>query len=106
MTYDDFNTFTHTAYSFETKLKYEPTTTPGCIYGDCASGYGVQVNKKGGVFEGEFAGSAPTKGVYLSNGKRTFGFGKMYMKKLVKKNGGYLLFEDYDYKKPIGCTIY
>ncbi len=86
--YDDFNTFTHTAYSFKTASKFEATTTTGCVYGNCASGYGIQVNKKGGVFEGEFAGSVPTTGIYLANGKRTFGMGKMYMKKMVKRNGG------------------
>lgn len=103
--YEDYQRFTHTAYSFETSLKYTPTTSSvGCLYGDCNSGYGISVNKKGGVFEGQFSGTIPTNGVYVAKNKK----GKGYMKKLVKKNGGYLIYDKYDYKqkKPIGCFIY
>lgn len=106
MRYDDFNRFCTKAFVFDTKLKYEDTQEPGALYGDVSYGYGVQRLKGGGFFEGEFSDGTPSKGVYFSNGKRTFKNGKMFMKKLVKKNGGTLLFDSYDDKSPIGCMIY
>jgi hypothetical protein len=104
--YEDFNTFLYGAYHFQTKLKYNPMDSQGCIYGDCSEGYGVYKNAYGGIFEGQFANSIPTLGVYVNYGNRKSKFGKKYIKKLIKKNGGYLLYDNLGSKNPIGCSIY
>jgi hypothetical protein len=104
--YDDFNIFLYQAYAFETKLKYNPSDSPGCIYGECSEGYGVFKNRDGGVFEGQFTNSQPTKGVYVTNGLWKSKYGKKYMKKPIKANGGYYLYDNNGSKRPIGCSIY
>lgn len=104
--YEDFQTFTTSAYSFETELKPIANAVEGCVYGDCQSGYGVMNVKSNGVYEGSFSNGEMNRGIYFNFSKKLFKGGKMFMKKTVKKSyNGTLLYDGYDYKKPIGFVL-
>jgi hypothetical protein len=104
--YEDFQTFTTSAYSFETALKDVASVEEGCAYGDCQNGYGITQVKKGGQFEGFFKNGEMDKGIYFNFSKKLFKGGKLFMKKAVKNSYGSLLYDGYDYKKPIGFVLY
>lgn len=109
--YDDFVEYVYNSYYFEYELKNVSSADNGCIYGDCQNDYGVMKikGKKGayGVFEGRFSGGNPTAGIYYNTSKKGGKGGIGWMKKMVKK-GGYgsrLIYDGYDYKKPIGFVL-
>ncbi len=93
--YEDFHIFAIAAYAFETELK--PSIS--------ANNYRDMDVKKNGHFEGFAYDDKPSKGIYINENKKRFGGGTGYMKKLVKKNGGTLLYDNYDDKHPIAAII-
>lgn len=105
MKYDDFQAFGQNAYSFDTKLKERYTQTVGTVFGETYSGYGINRYKGGGLFEGEFRNGQMDEGVYFNHSKKLFKGGKLFMKKMVKKNYGYLIYDKWDAKKPIGFVL-
>jgi hypothetical protein len=44
------------------------------------------------------------KGIYMNLTKKWGKGGTRFIKKLAKNNGGTLIFDGYDYKKPIGVV--
>lgn len=104
--YEDFQAFCTSAYSFETEKTDMNLYSAGCITGDCYNGYGITSVKGNGVYEGYFKYGEMTEGIYFNFSKKLFKGGKLYMKKKVKKNyGSYLLYDGWDYKKPIGFVL-
>ncbi|MCF8433789.1 MAG: C1 family peptidase [Crocinitomicaceae bacterium] len=100
--YDDFYRYCKYGYYFEAELKPVTFTYNGCMFGNCYSGYGVSKVKGNGTFEGYFSGGQMGKGIYMNLTKKWGKGGTRFIKKLAKNNGGTLIFDGYDYKKPIG----
>lgn len=105
ITYDDYQAFGQSAYSFETKLKEPYSVSLGTVYGSTYSGYGIERLKGGGVFEGEFKNGEMHEGVYFNHNKKLFKGGKLFMKKMVKKHYGDLIYEGGETKRPIGFIL-
>lgn len=103
ITYEDFHWFAIAAYSFETELKKPDYVSFGDVYG----GYGRTKVKKNGFFEGylDYSGK-PTKGIYINEKRKKMFGGAGYMKKLVNKNGGRLIYTKYNRKVPVAAIIY
>ena len=102
--YDDFYRYTSYGFCFETALKPTMNTDNGCMFGNCDNGYGVSKVKGNGTFEGYFSGGKMGKGIYMNLTKKGGKGGTRFIKKLAKKNGGTLVYDGYDYKKPIGVV--
>jgi hypothetical protein len=100
--YEDFQIFAISAYAFETELKRPDFVT----FGNTNGGYGRMQVKKNGFFEGYFSyDGKPVKGIYMNENQKKFFGGKGYMKKLVKRYGGRLIYTKYDRKTPIAAII-
>ncbi len=103
ITYEDFNTFQVAAYSFVTVLKKPDLVA----YGADADGFGRKRVKKFGYFEGYLDEKGnPDKGIYTNEKMKKCRGGKSYMKRLIKKNGGYLIYSEDNFDIPIAAVIY
>lgn len=103
ITYADFQVFQMAAYSFETELKKPDLVA----YGAESNGFGRKKVKKNGFFEGHLdAKGNPGTGIYTNEHLKKCRGGMRYMKRLVKKKGGYLVYSDDNFKIPIAAVIY
>lgn len=103
--YEDFQAFCSSAYSFKTKAN-SMNFYGDCMSGDCYSGYGMSQVKGNGSYEGYFSAGEMSEGIYFNFSKKFFKGGTHFMKKTVKSNyGSYLIYDGYDYKKPIGFVL-
>jgi hypothetical protein len=105
MTYKDFQSFAHSAYSFETSLKEPMKVTPGTVYGSTYTGYGIKRFKGGGVFEGQFENGEINRGIYFNHSKKKRKGGTKYMSKMVKKKGAELIYDELDEQIPVGFIL-
>ncbi len=103
ISYEDFNRFQEAAYMIYTELK-----VPDMVdYGAEEDGFGRQHIKKNGFFEGILdAKGRPDKGIYMNESLKKGGGGSRYMKRLVKKHGGFLIYSEDNFKIPIAAVIY
>jgi len=103
ITYDDFNTFQMAAYSFVTVLKKPDLVA----YGAEADGFGRKRIKKNGYFEGYLDGKGkPEKGIYINEKLKKCRGGYSYMKRLMKKRGGYYVYSEDNDEIPMAAVIY
>ncbi|MES2800043.1 MAG: C1 family peptidase [Bacteroidota bacterium] len=108
--YEDFIRFVYNTYHFDAELEgVDNSIAAGTVFGVTATGFGIQKipGKKGsvGFFEGFFENGVPTKGLYFNSSKIKGGkAGIKFMEKLIKKNGGFLIYDNDDI--PIGCIIF
>lgn len=103
ITYDDFNSFQEAAYMIYTELK-----VPDLVdYGAESNGFGRQHIKKHGFYEGMLDSKGrPEKGIYMNEALKKGRGGSRYMKRLVKKNGGFLIYSERNFDIPVAAVIY
>lgn len=101
--YEDFNVFQEAAYMIYTELK-----VPDLVdYGAEEDGFGRQHIKANGFFEGFLDKKGrPEKGIYMNASQSKGSGGGRYMKRLVKKHRGFLIYSEDNYKVPIAAVIY
>lgn len=103
ISYEDFNRFQEAAYMIYTELKIPDLVA----YGAEADGFGRQHIKKHGFFEGVLDEKGrPDKGIYINESLKKGRGGSRYMKRLVKKHGGFLLYSEENFDIPIAAVIY
>jgi len=103
ITYEDFIAFQEAAYKISTSLKIPDLVD----YGAAEDGFGRQHIKKYGFFEGFLdAKGRPEKGIYMNEKLKKGRGGSRYMKRLVKKQGGFLVYAEGNFKIPIAAVIY
>lgn len=103
ITYDDFQIFQESAYMIYTELKVPDLVA----YGAEKDGFGRKHIKKNGFFEGFLDSKGrPDKGIYMNESLKKGGGGSRYMKRLIKKNGGFLIYSEDNFKIPIAAVIY
>lgn len=101
--YEDFSTYLVNAFMFTTELKMPEMVS----YGADEDGFGRKRIKKFGFYEGFLdAKGKPVKGIYMNLELKKGRGGARYMKKLVRKNGGYLIYSEDSDKIPIAAVIY
>ncbi|MCR9173935.1 MAG: C1 family peptidase [bacterium] len=101
--YEDFNAFQEAAYMMYTELKVPDLVA----YGAEADGFGRKRIKKNGFFEGFLdAKGRPEKGIYMNEALKKGRGGSRYMKRLVKKHGGFLIYSEDNFKIPIAAVVY
>ncbi len=105
--YEDFLEYCQMSYYFESELKTVNSIPDGCLYGNCNNGYGLIGIRGRGVFEGNFSAGKPVEGLYYNPTKKLGKGGRGWMKKMVKKGGSSsrLIYDGYDFKKPIGFVL-
>jgi len=103
ISFEDFNAFQEAAYMIYTELK-----VPDMVdFGAETDGFGRKHVKKNGFFEGMVdAKGKPEKGIYMNENLKKGGGGSRYMKRLVKKHGGFLIYSEDNFKIPIAAVIY
>lgn len=103
ISYEDFNAFQEAAYMIYTELK-----VPDMVdFGAEMDGFARKHVKKHGFFEGTVDSKGrPDKGIYMNESLKKGGGGSRYMKRLVKKHGGFLIFSEDNFKVPIAAIIY
>lgn len=101
--YEDFNAFQEAAYMIYTELK-----VPDMVdFGAGEGGFGRQNIKAYGFFEGILDEKGrPDKGIYMNENLKKGNGGSRYMKRLVKKHGGFLIYSEDNFKIPIAAVIY
>ena len=103
ITYEDFNAFQEAAYMIYTSLKIPDLVD----YGVSENGFGRQHIKKYGFFEGFLDEKGrPDKGIYMNEKLKKGRGGSRYMKRLIKKQGGFLIYSEGNYDIPIAAVIY
>ena len=103
ISYEDFNRFQEAAYMIYTELKVPDLVA----YGVEADGFGRQHIKKHGFFEGILDEKGrPEKGIYVNESLKKGRGGSRYMKRLIKKHGGFLIFSEENFDVPIAAVIY
>lgn len=101
--YEDFNTFLVAAYSFQTELKRPDMVSSGAD----ADGFGRKRVKKYGFFEGFLDEKGrPDKGVYINEKLKKGRGGSRYMRRLIKKHDGFLIYDNDNFKIPIAAILY
>lgn len=101
--YQDFNTFLIAAYSFQTELKRPDMASSG----EEVDGFGRKRVKKYGFFEGFLDEKGrPDKGIYINEKLKKGRGGSRYMRRLIKKNDGFLIYDDDKFEIPIAAIIY
>ncbi len=103
ISYEDFNRFQQAAYMIYTELKVPDLVA----YGAEENGFGRQHIKKHGFFEGFLDEKGrPDKGIYMNEALKKGRGGSRYMKRLVKKHGGFLIYTEDNFEIPIAAVIY
>lgn len=103
ISYEDFQIFHERAFMMYTELKVPDMVS----FGDETNGFGRKRIKKNGFFEGMLDEKGrPDKGIYMNESLSKGGGGSRYMKRLIKKNGGYLIYAEDNFKIPIAAVIY
>lgn len=103
ISYDDFNKFQEAAYMIYTELKVPDMVS----FGAEEDGFGRKHIKKNGFFEGVLdAKGRPEKGIYMNESLKKGGGGSRYMKRLIKKHGGFLIYSEENFDVPIAAVIY
>jgi len=103
ITYEDFQIFQEAAFMVYTELK-----VPDLVkYGAEADGFGRKYVKKHGFFEGYLDHKGrPEKGIYMNEQLKKGRGGSRYMRRLIKKNGGFLVYSEKNFKIPVAAVIY
>ncbi|GAB5418924.1 MAG: hypothetical protein Crog3KO_00950 [Crocinitomicaceae bacterium] len=103
ISYDDFNRFQQAAYMIYTELKVPDLVA----YGVEENGFGRKHIKKHGFFEGILDEKGrPDKGIYMNEALKKGRGGSRFMKRLVKKHGGFLIYTEDNFDIPIAAVIY
>lgn len=103
ISYEDFHIFQEASYMIYTELKVPDLVN----YGAESNGFGRQHFKKYGFFEGMLDEKGrPDKGIYMNEALKKGRGGSRYMKRLVKKNGGFLIYSEKNFEIPIAAVIY
>jgi hypothetical protein len=103
ISYEDFQIFHESSYMVYTELKVPDLVA----YGADQNGFGRKHIKKHGFFEGFLdAKGRPDKGIYMNEGLKKGRGGSRYMERLVKRNGGFLVYSKTNFDVPIAAVIY
>lgn len=103
ISYEDFIDFHTAAFSFKSELKRPELVASGAD----SDGFGRKKISKYGFFEGYLDSKGkPDKGIYINEKLKKGKGGKRYMKKLVNKNGGFLIYSEDNDAIPIAAVIY